>query len=704
MNYFEKRESAFELYGEKDNEVIALMANRFIGENPQAPYQYRLDFTSGILCNTSGWYQFDYGRRFPKARTGQVCYSIGNLYCHSPKTANFQLRCYGPTACFVNGEEVFHSLPGQENFREPSSFPISLKAGQNRFLFETEKTEIGFGFLFRNAMPQWEPTHFTAALEERQGQAGFAYTAPLERNSSQALALLGGSFSSVYWLPKQEYESGASPCPLIRIFGSKSSGTVAAKSSFFHKKAGNVRIKGHTNTSFKVFAGEELCCEAAKGDFEIEFHFPAGICEVILLCKKEPEKESGLALSFEDEYGTLSLNAGIKGYEGEWIYAGVFGKELPDAGHFTQMNRVHPSPDGNCYWKGDLPAACVRIFAEEELYGKWTYPCGVTLYGILKAGEFFDRKDWLSYVQEYAAMTAEVYEYALYDKKVFGYPGVDTQISWLEELDDCGSFGSFLLEALRLKDMEGAVSLANAIADFMEHQQHREKDLVFSRNDGSMWTDDMYMSIPFLCRYYQLSGQEAYLAEACRQALLFQQYFYMPEQGLMSHIFDVTHQKINKIPWSRGNGWVLFSLSELLLVLPKEHPNRTALETFFTEMIKGVLQVQGENGLWHQILDDPSTYEEASSTSMFICAFSRGIRLGIFDEELKNQSRLSLEKAWRGMKQTAISRKGDLYGVCQGSGCSFSRSYYQQLGWRFNDPHGIGIGILAGVEKMMADQ
>jgi len=55
------------------------------------------------------------------------------------------------------------------------------------------------------------------------------------------------------------------------------------------------------------------------------------------------------------------------------------------------------------------------------------------------------------------------------------------------------------------------------------------------------------------------------------------------------------------------------------------------------------------------------------------------------------------------MKQRVINRKGDLYGVCQGSGCSFSRSYYQQLGWRFNDPHGIGIAILAGVEKLILD-
>ena len=105
--------------------------------------------------------------------------------------------------------------------------------------------------------------------------------------------------------------------------------------------------------------------------------------------------------------------------------------------------------------------------------------------------------------------------------------------------------------------------------------------------------------------------------------------------------------------------------------------------------------------MWHQILDDPSTYDEASSTSMFICAFSRGIRLGIIKGDLRSQCMASIAKAWTGMKKTVINRKGDLYGVCRGSDCSYSRSYYRQLGWRFNDPHGIGIAMLAGVEKLM---
>lgn len=54
----------------------------------------------------------------------------------------------------------------------------------------------------------------------------------------------------------------------------------------------------------------------------------------------------------------------------------------------------------------------------------------------------------------------------------------------------------------------------------------------------------------------------------------------------------------------------------------------------------------------------------------------------------------------RACASQAIDRDGNLYGVCRGSGFSFSRAYYRTLMWNFNDTHGIGIVMLAGVEYL----
>lgn len=704
MKYFNQEDSAYAVYGDRDREVIALLANRFIGENPQVPYQYRLDFTSGILCDTEGWYLFDFGSRFPQAQIGEICYGAGDLYSHEQKPSCFEVRCQGPVVCYVNGEEVFHSQPKDESLKTSAFFSITLLPGLNHFVLVTEKTEIGFGLKFRNAKPQWEPSHFLSPIPARNGQAGFVYSQPVQWSLERLNLILSGCYDGITWYPGEEYEQPQSRCPITRIFGSSSHGTAALKSHVSLDEAKTVHGVIHCDTQASLYIDGVLKGECQGGTWEMEAKLTGGAHTILILCQKRTDEETGLTVLLETGGNPLSLYTGVKGCHGQWMYAGLFGDDIPPVSDLLSMEKVYEGINGTCFWKADVPDSSVRIFAEEELYGKWTYPCGVTLYGLLTAARYFNREDWQEYVLEYARMTAAVYDYSVYDKSVFGYPGVNTQLCWLKELDDCGSFGSFLLEAYKYRPAKEARELADVIADFMRNRQRREKDMVFSRNNNTMWIDDMYMSIPFLCRYYKVSGDAAYLSDACRQAKLFKQYFFMTDKKLMSHIIDLNYGKMNRIPWSRGNGWVVLALSELLLILPKEHPDYDAVSSFFLEMTEGILQVQDESGMWHQILDDPTTYDEASSTSMFICAFSRGIRLGIIKEDLRHRCMTSITKAWTGMKKTVINRKGDLYGVCRGSDCSYSRSYYRQLGWRFNDPHGIGIAVLAGVEKLLLDE
>lgn len=704
MKYFNQEDSAYAVYGDRDKDVIALLANRFIGENPQVPYQYRLDFTTGILCDTKGWYLFDFHNRFPNAQIGDICYGAGDLYSHEQTPSRFEVRCQGPVVCYVNGEEVYRSQPGDESFKTSAFFSITLLAGLNHFVLMTEKTEIGFGFTLRNAKPQWEPPHFLSPIPERNGQAGFVYSEPVQWDTDGLKSILNGCYDDIAWYPSNEYEKTQSDCPITRVFGSSSQGTAVLKSGFVLEQAKIVHIAGKSKTQTRLFINGEFRGEWQNGAWESEIMLQGGSHNVLIFCEKKAGEETGLELQLEADNSAIPLTAGVKGYDGPWLYAGMFGDSIPPVPDLLSMEKVHEGLNGTCYWKADLPDSFVRMFAEEELYGKWTYPCGVTLYGLLTASRYFNRTDWQEYALEYARMTAAAYDYSVYDKSVFGYPGVNTQLCWLSELDDCGSFGSFLLEANKYRPAREAEKLADVIADFMRNHQRREQDMVFSRNNNTMWIDDMYMSIPFLCRYYQLSKDSVYLDDACRQAKLFKQYFFMTDKMLMSHIIDLNYGKMNRIPWSRGNGWVVLALSELLLILPKEHPDYDAVTSFFLEMTEGILQVQDETGMWHQILDDSTTYEEASSTSMFICSFSRGIRLGIIKDTLKNRCIASIAKAWTGMKKTVINRKGDLYGVCRGSDCSYSRSYYRQLGWRFNDPHGIGIAVLAGVEKLLLDE
>ena len=143
---------------------------------------------------------------------------------------------------------------------------------------------------------------------------------------------------------------------------------------------------------------------------------------------------------------------------------------------------------------------------------------------------------------------------------------------------------------------------------------------------------------------------------------------------------------------------MVFSLSELLIREKLDVPMREELVSYFHDLCEGYLELQDEDGLWHQILDERDTYQETSAAAMFICAMSRGICYRLLPEKRTADFAESVFRAWNGLIKRAIDRNGNLYGVCQGSGWSYEREYYRALNWNFNDTHGIGIVMLAGVE------
>ncbi|MDQ0656512.1 rhamnogalacturonyl hydrolase YesR [Paenibacillus sp. W2I17] len=263
-----------------------------------------------------------------------------------------------------------------------------------------------------------------------------------------------------------------------------------------------------------------------------------------------------------------------------------------------------------------------------------------------------------------------------------------------------------MLLADRERKLDGVSETAAHIADYILHQQSRLEDGTLYRKigvsrsmDNTMWCDDLYMSIPFLCRYAEWSGDDQLLDEAVRQVLLYKKYLYIPELQIMSHVFDVERGEPTRTPWGRGNGWVLFSISELLTALPHEHPSYTVLIQFYRELCEGYLALQGRNGLWHQVLTDPESYEETSCTSMFIYAYARGVRMGwLLDPKPYAQAAY---QGWKGLTERTIDKRGNVYGVCRGSSYSFTNHYYKhELGWNLNDAHGIGIVLLAGLETI----
>ena len=667
--YFDKRMSAAGLYGYAPEEIIRLMAARFMGSHPAAPFIWRARNENGIRFDDKARVHFDFAKRFPDAGIGQIVYAAGDLYCSVPKKTRFILTCSSPLSVWLNGKLLFRSNGFQERNGIPCEAEAALEKGFNRFLLRSECTAIGFGCTLQNAMPQWEPCHYILPFSERNGEAGFLYTAPVDPGCAPSEEVWKDreEASGLKWLP----EPGRTPL--------REEGTFYAWTAWETPEGCEGAILPEETV---LLDG----CRPRRGD-----RVSPGRHEVLLFGTL-----LNLRRAVEGLPGRIVCPVHRLGDDRPLLVLGPCARACGDPAALARLGALYE----DTAWRPDAEGMRLRPYAEVPLFGRWTYPLGVTLYGLLSAGRALEEKSFENYVLRHVRQVTEIQAYALWDRQKWGFPGVNQQLCWLDALDDCGSFGSLMLEC----DPEGCSPSIGRIADrigaYMLREQPRTLDGAFCRRDDTVWADDLYMSIPFLCRFAERTDRPEALEECVSQQLKYRDLLFMPQRKVMAHMMCLRQGKNNGIPWSRGNGWVIFSLSELLMRLEKTHAAYPRLLRHFSDLTEGYLALQDENGLWHQILDERETYPESSATAMFICAFGRGVRCGWYPPEMRRRAADAAVRAWKGLTEEAVDREGNLYGVCQGSGFSFSRAYYRTLMWNFNDTHGIGIVMLAGVELM----
>lgn len=672
--------------------------------------------------------------KLPQLADGKFVYAWAKLWTEQEVEHVFRISCYGPIRVFVNDVLMFQSNQRDDVLpKNRSDFRVSLRKGWNYFVLECNKTATGCGAKFGTGSVKGAPLHFLTPTQEREGQEGWIYSEPQDKrwyapkpeeaelagypasDSFSIETLLSETAAQVRWYPELAWpqEQAANGC-FARIMGSESEqGQYAFAWTKLDSRgygARQVTLKGAYVGPCAIYLDGKAVYEStdSKGSFQLPLTLPFGQHDLVV---RSQRAEEAWGIRFEpfaaDESVRLLKPYPVLGIEDPWLYAGPFSREaLPVAQDMTRMDALVGQDEEKTYWRVDQLEAWVRPYLENALFGRWNYPLGVTLYGILETGKEFARADYVDYVAAHIGQCTALGEYSLWDVQQYGAPGTNHQLALIDSLDDCGSFGATMLQAYKERDMPGARAAADRIAEYITHVQDRLQDGMLYRRKGhselmhdTVWCDDLYMSTPFLCRYYQLTGDTAYLDDAARQFLLYKQRLFMPERSIMHHVFNLRFNKPNTVPWGRGNGWVLFSLTELLAVMPEDHYLREEILAFFRQLCEGYLALQDSAGMWHQVLDDHESYAEASCTSMFVYAFSRGVRFGWLTEPQPYVE--AVQKGFAAIASGCIDKHGNVYGVCRGSGYSFTPLYYKErLSWLLNDTHGIGIVLLAGIETM----
>ncbi len=169
--------------------------------------------------------------------------------------------------------------------------------------------------------------------------------------------------------------------------------------------------------------------------------------------------------------------------------------------------------------------------------------------------------------------------------------------------------------------------------------QHLTSD---TENREELWDDTLFMAVLFLANAGRVLQVDTWKQEAEYQFLVHIKYLTDRQSGLWFHgwTFDGNHHFVNA-RWGRGNAWITAAIPEYLRIATPLPAVRRFLLAAYARQAEALLDCQGADGMWHTLLDDPSSYAEASAT----CGIAYGLLLGVEQGVLGDEYRSAAMKA-----------------------------------------------------------
>lgn len=333
-------------------------------------------------------------------------------------------------------------------------------------------------------------------------------------------------------------------------------------------------------------------------------------------------------------------------------------------------------------------------------YNLWDYTVGVIHTGMLALSETTGEQVYQDYViRNYDFIFQHLPYFRKKAEFVEPAAGSYHRIINMDALDHCGSIGAGLIQAYQIKPDKDYRSMIDTVENYIMHKQFRLEDGTLARErpqKESVWTDDFYMSIPFLVRMGELTGDDLYYHEAVKQTLQLSGYLFNPLKGLYDHGKNLNAGEYDpEFFWSRANGWAMLAITTLLDVLPDDFEGREQVLSIYRSHIKSITEWQGGNGMWYNILNRFDTYPESSGTAMFVYSMAKAVNEGWIDHTYASVAMAG----WNGLTMY-ISEEGKIENMCAGTTFGADMVYYYHRPASHRSLHGFGPVLLAGSEMI----
>jgi unsaturated rhamnogalacturonyl hydrolase len=333
----------------------------------------------------------------------------------------------------------------------------------------------------------------------------------------------------------------------------------------------------------------------------------------------------------------------------------------------------------------------------------WSYPTGVCLLAMQRVYDVTKDEKILQFIDRNNRISADQFAYMRWQKNEFGtvYDTEGFEKLWrFSMLDDCGAMGAAILETnLRhsIQFSHNLNDLVEMIGNYVTKIQYRLDDGTLWRPDSpdgkTIWADDLYMGLPFLIRWAEYKRDPSALDDAANQILNYAERL-QDADGVWFHAYYVDKKEHTCCKWGRGNGWVAVAITEVLSVLPKDHPKYNQVFTVYKKQLDGLIKLQSESGLWNQVLDHPelSWGTETSCSAQFTYAIARGINRGWLDAAVYTPV---VKKSLAALSDTSrISPKGELLKVGSSTSIGGDINYYNTRPVEQDKEYSHGSGLM----------
>lgn len=311
-----------------------------------------------------------------------------------------------------------------------------------------------------------------------------------------------------------------------------------------------------------------------------------------------------------------------------------------------------------------------------RLYQHWEWTQGVGLYGLWQL--FARTKE-----EKYLDILVKFFDQQL----SIGFPALN--VNTMAPFLTMSYVGEYLQSERYLAPCR------HAAAWIMEHFprtreggfQHMTSDTL---NDQELWDDTLFMTVLFLANMGRMEGKQAYIDEAEYQFLLHAKYLADPETGLWYHgwTFNGNHNFAGAF-WGRGNCWVTIAIPEFLQMVQCREEVKQQLTQVLLNQVQSLVKYQNENGMWHTLIDDPTSYVESSATCGFGYGILRAVHTGLIDPAYAAAARKALQPMMGYIGENGVVSQVS-YGTPMGRE---SKDFYKNIELR-QMPYGQALAML----------